>query len=531
MTGRRNEDMRKILRKAAIPAILAVSIGLPAVFLRINGIRLSEPAMEQAETARNLGWGRGYVTAVTRPAVFAPARDFSRQPAYHQPPLTTLLLTLFFRVVGPFDRAAAGASFAFFWLAGLALAAGVKKYFGILPALFCGLFYFSNAQLLQATVAGSGVFAESLLLIAAVFLALRPGGRPIADLALGAVLGLGTLAAPTWWWLAGGLAFFRVVVKADAGGRASGWRGKAWPTAAWIAGGILIVNIPWWIFLAASGRGGAPGYLYPDYKMFTSLFPDSSWWRVLNPAGAPTLRQLALKWRDGSLAAYHNLLAVSGTFLAPFFWLALVIRFGTKSRARLRLLVAAVCLLLVLEYVIGARRPENLLLIIPWAVALGSAVFERYRRELASFRPTLALFATGALILLNLYPFVGALRFTRIETSPPLSRQLAILGRELPADAVIVSDQPGKVAWYGLRPAVWLPDRLEQLPGMAANHERPFYLFLTPGSREYPHHRRAGRTAWADVYHGSGESPYWETLGVEWIPGDRLLAEIAFPTP
>lgn len=529
MTGR-NKDMRSILRKAVIPAVLAFSIGLPAVFLRINGISLSGPAMEQAETARNLGWGRGYVTAVTRPAVFAPGRDFSRQPAYHQPPFTTLLLTLFLRVVGPADRAAAGASLVFFWLAGLALAGGVKKYFGLLPALFCGLFYFSNAQLLQSAVSGSGVFAESLLLIVAVFLAARAGGGLIADLALGAVLGLGTLAAPAWWWLAAALAVCRAGIKTGAGGRASGWRKTAWRTAARIAGGVLIVNIPWWIFLASAGRGGAPGYLYPDYKMFTSLFPDSSWWRVLNPAAAPTLRQLAFKWRNGALAAYNNLLVVSGTFLAPFFWLALVIRFGTESRARLRLLVAAVCLVLVLEYVIGARRPENLLLIIPWAIALGSAVFDRYRRELASPRPILTSFATGVFVLLNLFPFAGALRFTRIEISPPLSRQLAVLGRELPADAVIVSDQPWKVAWYGLRPAVWLPDQLEHLTSMAANHDRPFFLFLTPRSREYPH-RRAGRIVWADVYYGSGVSPYWDTLGAEWIPGDRLLAEIAFPAP
>ena len=503
--------------------LLLVMVGLPALFIRVNGFDPSPAVLERAVLARGLARGGGYVAAVVRPAFFAPGRGLDRQPALHQLPLYPVLLSLFFRFAGDADRAVVAFSLLSFWLAGLVLVLAVGKFFDLSSAFLCGLFYFSSALLLGEVVSGSPLFLEVLLLTLVLLLAVRPLMGLFSYLLLGLLLGLGCLAATPWLGIAALVLVYRLRVELAGAGRLSR-RKAALKVVVGLGVGLAVVNLPWWLFRWLA-RGGSPLFFYPGLRSFTSSSPGPAWWREVGRlASFPTPRQLLAKWRETSRLVYENWLVFSGAYLAPFFWLSLLWRFKDARRSRLRFFVFACLLVFALEFLLGDRRPENLLVLVPWALALGAVVFNRLRllvpRSLFS-RVVLLVF-----VAVNLYPFLSALRFTKTLSPPPLSRRLLALGPALPERAVLVSDAPSEVAWYAGKPAVWLPAEVDYLSALAADRSWKYYLFLTPAALEHPSPR--GRPSWPEVYRGGGYSPFWKILGVEEFAGGRLLVEIAF---
>jgi len=423
-------------------------------------------------------------------------------------------------VAGDADRVVVAFSLLSFWLSGLLLVLVVWRFFDPSSAFLCGLFYFSSALLLGEVVSGSPLFLEVLLLTLVLLLAVRPLMGLFSYLLLGLLLGLGCLAATPWLGIAALVLVYRLRVELAAAGRPSR-RKSALKMVIGLLVGLAVVNLPWWLFRWLASRGGPSLFFYPALRSFTPASPGPFWWREVGRlASFPSLKALLAKWREASRLVYENWLFFSGAYLAPFFWLSLLWRFEDSRRSRLRFFVFACLLVFALEFLLGDRRPENLLVLVPWALALGAVVFNRLR--LLVPRPLFSRVVLVVFVAVNLYPFLSALRFTK-TLSP--SRLLA-LGPALPERAVLVSDAPSDVAWYVGKPAVWLPAEVDYLSALAADRSWKYYLFLTPAALEHPSPR--GRPSWPEVYRGGGYSPFWRILGTEEFAGGRLLVEIAF---
>ncbi|MFQ6099317.1 MAG: glycosyltransferase family 39 protein, partial [Armatimonadota bacterium] len=93
----------------AAVALLAGAVFLVAFGARFRGLRSSE-AMQQAQLARNVATGRGYVTQVISPLGLYFDRSVRNRSDVSTPPLGPLLMAIFFRAFGADDGVAALAS-------------------------------------------------------------------------------------------------------------------------------------------------------------------------------------------------------------------------------------------------------------------------------------------------------------------------------------------------------------------------------------------------------------------------------------
>jgi len=518
MDERKKYWRRRIGAGLVLAGLMAVPVGVSYHF---NGIRLSPEAMDNAQLARNVARGRGLVTGVIRPASLLFHEDISAHPDLYRPPLPALILAAAFRVFGASDRVVSLWALLLFWVDGLLAVFLARRALGSGGAFLSAALYFTNASLLDSVLQGDPYLLASLVFLVLLFFLYRTDNAPVSSLAAGLLCGAGYLSSGGWFWfgaaaLAGVYYFFRA---------AEGERFDLKRVSALIAGFLLPALFWWGRNLAAGGFLVSP-LRSAEYRMFTSSFPGDSLLRETVRevfTRGVGMKTLILKWWQGGESVYESLLFFTGSFAVVFFWPALFLPFPDRKWSRLRYFIFGCLVLGVAQFVVFARQAGDIRFLVPTAIPLAAAAFLFILEKMDPPRRIPRRWLIGLLIGLSLVPAVDQLRISRSPQDPTRQNCLRLRDR-IPAGEGVVADRPEAAAWYGDRPALWLPAEA----GVPAGFR---YLYLTPEAEDYPPVRRGNRAfSWPMVYRARGLSPYWEVEEYIPLPGDQFFCRIV-PAP
>lgn len=479
---------------------VSVGIAIMALVLiemagQFRGLR-HERAMDQAQLARNIARGEGFVTSVLRPLelaerikrenggvlrVSAVAAD--KMPETRQAPLYPLALAGVFKLTfQDFDYAMGKGEggvqhyfperiIAGFGLLCLLGAAGFmyalgRSLFDTKAAVLGVLLFLGADSVWQLSLGGLDACFMMLLLTASLWAWHRAmlveedeaGGNPIGWVALGAGLqALMALGRYGWWWV--GLAsaivaffFFR------NRGLAVGVVLVMWlvlPTI-WFARNMMVSGNPlgmaFWVPLEG-----------------TDLFTGESLWTYFRPeTGRATLKKFVGRMLTNSRGWLEVYPIVSGSLVgACFFLVALLHRFRRPRAEAIKWWTLGAAVLAVMGGALGhvggfaVEDPANMLAIFAPILALYGAamllvVVDRAQLEIVEIRRALITLA----ILLNAAPL--GLRILPPQEPPVcwppyLGQVIKLAGSFFEKNEVVASDMPEALAWYADRRTLLLP--------------------------------------------------------------------------
>lgn len=511
----------KFKTAAGVFLIISLMVIPSWLWFHFNGISLSPEAMDCAQLARNITRGNGFTTDFIRPASLIFIERISGHPDLYNPPLYSWLLSMAFRIAGSSDKVMILFSLSLFWLTGILIVILARVIFNSLTALLSAVIYFTNAILLNSVLKGSPVLLESLLFVGLVYLLYNRKQNYLSYGLIGLFCGVAYLSSYIWlWFLAPVIIYLFLTSGGLTGGKLN------FKTVAYFATGFVLVVIGWWWrnwqvtgnpFFDLGGSG---------YKMFTSLFPGSSLLRETTLQlfdRAPSLKQLLLKWVEGSELVYRQLIFFTGSFLSSFFWITLITPFKDRRWSRIRFFIFGCLLMGVCRYIIYGRRVDDLNLLIPVAILSGTAAFHMIWQKLPPSKKAIKRSLLVLFLGLNIFPFINQLQLTPLTASPTKSNLIRI-GSQIAEGEVIISDLPWAAAWYGEMSSLWVPVRPDEVSELLAHFPMIKYIYLTPEIAEYS--LPVSRIAWLGIYQTRNRSPFWTTGEIISLPGEQFFSRI-----
>ena len=486
---------------------------------------MSPEAMDQAQLGRNIAEHQGYKTWVIRPLSIhllqekALANGTSpngllkwAHPDLENPPVYPLLLAGMFKVLPakyswgtaaepavlhrlPPEQAISWLNLGLFFIVVFQVYRLGRELFDPTVALLASTVTFGTELLWRFVYSGLSTMLVLVLVLflARVMVALDRAGRaepPVGPrrpllLALLAGLTLGVLFLTRY---STGLlllpALFFVLFYGGS---------RRWPSAALMVLAFALLVCPWlyrnW-HLCGKPLGTAGFALFAD----TESFPDDKLERSFDPQlGEGTANEAAAKIITNSLELLQSdLPRYAGNWLAAFFLVGLLVPFRDPTLRRLRwFLMLSIVVLFVaqaagkthLSKLVPLVNSENLLVLAsPLIYLFGSAMFglllDRVHfpflliRSIVHFT-ALMLFSLPLVVALgsDVLAIPGFVPRRQYPLADPPYRPTVI--RELcdysPANALLASDVPWAVAWYGNRTTAWLPLHVQD------GHKEDFY--------------------------------------------------------
>jgi len=459
-------------------------------------------AIDAAQVGRQISEGHGFSTDFIRPIAIKYQLPGGRFPELYQAPLYPLVLGLLFSFLPATDRTVALVSCVFFLLTIGLVFLLAKPMFGRRVAALCALLLGLNFALWSLALSGAStalwIFLTTLLLL--VFN--RHRGNLRASFGGGLLFGLSLLTEYTSIFLL--LPFLWLAYKL-------GRERKGLHPLLFFAG-CLMIFAPWGIrnYLLT----GSPLFTLRAYSLamfmapvpgFTPTYPNFSVLREIGLADGSLMgfllahpREMGIKFLSGMLSLYNGIPVLFGIYALPFFIAGMLQR---TDEARLRMMKGTAYLLLAF-LIIGAALMtgayELLSPLAPIVVILSGAVFWNMLQS-RNFAPKAKGLAVGVLLLAAGIPAIANL------LTPTLARKYTdvnmnqYLDRALPATAIVASDTPWDVAWYGKRTSIWLPNTANpkndqpldptQMPEFAkidGPEHRVKAIFLTSNLYSYP---------------------------------------------
>jgi hypothetical protein len=444
-------------------------------------------AMDYGQLARNLSRNEGYVTRIVRPFQIgyfkergaAPLNPTTgTQPELFTPPGYPYVLATVFKLVrpnfeiGPGTRSVKADRLLMIvgwgcFLAGLVLLYLLaRELFDHRAAVLSCFMYVFCDPLLDAAVSGLELNWLAVLFLVAAY---------------------GVVKAEKW----------------EAAGQGAAWTYGALAVSALAVGvGILTryafaaVAIPLLVYVAISfpkGRWGRVGLCALLMLLVVAPWGVRNWKVARAPfgltpyllfegtgAGTPseikpgqlqrslTTEGLRMRWttltRQAILNAHTvyrgDLKDLGGNFLFAFFLVSLLHRWRREEVYRLRRFVFWAVLFGAVWVCVAGSGPRNFLTVfMPLVIIYGSAFFYVMFERLQLRTRILRAGVVGAFGVLNAIPVVyTVLPPTTTLPYPPVDGGIcASVCRLFKADATVASDIPWAVAWYGDRPALWIP--------------------------------------------------------------------------
>jgi len=489
-------------------------------------------AIDAAQVGRQISEGHGFSTDFIRPIAIKYQLPGGRFPELYQAPLYPLVLGLLFSFLPATDRTVALVSSAFFLLTIGLVFLLAKPLFGRRVAALCALLLGLNFALWSLALSGAStalwIFLTTLLLL--VFN--RHRGNLRASFGCGLLFGLSLLTEYTTLFLL--LPFLWLAYRLG--------RERKWLHPVLFFAGCLLIFAPWGIrnYLLT----GSPLFTLRAYSLamfmapvpgFTPTYPNYSILREIGLADGSLLgfllahpREMGIKFLSGMLSLYNGIPVLFGIYALPFFIAGMLQR---TEEARLRMMKGATYLLLAF-LIIGAALMtgayELLSPLAPMVVILSGAVFWNMLQS-RNFAPRARSVAVGVLLVAAAIPAIASL----LTPTPPrefTEVSLQQLDRALPATAIVASDAPWDVAWYGHRTSIWLPNTANP------KADQPFDPTQTPefARIDGPQHRvnailltRDLKTSYSFTEHLLG----WQTMRyvprgfkfLTWLPGGEGL--------
>ncbi|NQU09356.1 tetratricopeptide repeat protein [bacterium] len=473
----------RILTYAALVAI-PVFVALVTVATKFQGLS-SPQVLDHAQLARHVAAGDGYVTSVLRPMSLAVQPTYADHPDLLNAPVQPTLLALVYAIGGASDTATATLG-VLLWLAMLWLTYLVARvWFSHITAMLALLFCLSGVASLTMAVNGLPSPLMAITVLAAVW-AVVPRARddsgsvrelPAWRVVLaGAICGLAVLTNYLLVVLVGVLGAY-LAISRQRKGRVlvlflAGFVGCLAP---WVVRNLWVSGAPvprlWWMCLLTATRS----------------YPGETIWRLMSVPQHPLLfllvhpvevaRKVVL-----NLAQYRStLLQVVDPVVVLFVVAGLL---GETRGARTRGLLAVVLGGLVVTVLAGCLVAADATLVAAWLPLLAIVAAANLRNWLqqrvtrwyfggiarppshaglpAWGRVNIPVNVVRGLIVLVVigwcsFQLLLFLMLTRPPGDPRYAQRFGPLTNEVPADAVILTDQPALVAWFADRCAVGLP--------------------------------------------------------------------------
>ena len=410
-------------------------------------------AMDAAQVGRQISEGRGFTTQFLRPLSLAKVGAASRHPDLDNAPLYPLLLGIAFNVARPDDRTVAFVSMAFGFLTALASYFLARRLIGPRGAWLAAVLVALQAELLRVSLSGLSVSLLAFVVTLLFVVILKHRGTATWSLLCGAVCALAYLTE--YAALALALPALGVMLV--------GQRSQRLRHAALFVVGFAIIAAPW--LLRNWAVSGTPFSGMETYSLatYTTTYPEMSLHRKVDPTEGTALSFLAAHPRQVArkLLVNMGLLEASlppmyGLYLLPLVGLALFLDLGGKGGNRIKWGLVAGVLCLGGAVAAGEPRFELLTALLGVAGAVGASAFFA---GLGARGLSGKVRAGAAAAVLAVAAFPLALAALLPPTGdPPDRRNLQYLGRALPEQALVVTDQPWAVAWYSRLPAVWTPE-------------------------------------------------------------------------
>ncbi len=493
---------------------------LLVIAAKFQGLR-EVVAMDHAQLARHLASGDGFVTSVIRPLSLAFHAELRNHPDLYNGPVHPLVVALFFKGFQPTERVAAGAGATLWVISVWATFLVGRRWFGPAPAALAALFYAANIAMISGTVEALPHPTAAIAVLLEVWAAfpdprdVRPAAEPAepAELPAWRVVLVGVACAVA------ALTHHLLVTVAIV----LGWhvvtisprRGRA---LALFLAGFLGLLAPWALRTAFLTR--SPLFNLRWYEVFINTFaaPGESIWRITAPPHHPLLfpfrhpLQFALKTLGGVMDFRREFLFVIEPVVGFLFVAALLNQAGRREWVRLLWATGAGLLLLMLGACMLRTEPALLLAWSPVLCVLAAYhltvwVTDRigplaFGDRIVSRRWTRGGVYTLALTLVGV-PLGYYVLVSRPGNDPRLGERVVVLEQRLRPGRPVLTNQPELVAWYARRPAIWLPQREEDLLTLEKTFDPlPASYMVSAGPRAYRPDEPGGWWFWLATVRG-----------------------------
>lgn len=437
---------------------MGVGVWLTYYWTHFQGLWAPD-AMRYAGIAEKLVDGKGFLDCQVWPRQLL----YNPQPPFYAnriPPLHPAIISLLFMAFGVHESMVALASGIFFVLSVPLVALLARELFGNEVALLSGVILLLDRTVLQYSISGLTEVTFGFFLILSVFLLVK--GHPGFT---GVAFAVAYLTRP------GAVVFLFPLVAYVALSR------KAWADVATFLAGFLVFVSPYLIWRYV--RFGDP-FLEVDASLLlvnTSIFPGATIVRSLEPVsiigqvlahpGAVLLKTI------GGLQGYYNsFFRLTNPYLLALFVVALL-RFGNDKRfgGPVRKTCVLVFALFAVDGIVSAATsPEEGLRffvpLLPFVAIFASALLVSLLREQ---RVTQSVFAAACLLVAVFvtWPTFYYDYHRGDKVTYPYNSAWATFGNVLRTktadNAIVISDIPNELCWYGNRQVLDLPLSLEDV--------------------------------------------------------------------
>lgn len=323
-------------------------------------------------------------------------------------------------------------------------------------------------------------------------------------LAIGLLLGLGTLTRYAFGWLAVPVLVYLVVFCAL----------RRWRIFTLVLGVFLLVLTPWiWRNVAVSGTPfGTAGYAIVDgtyslteNRLQRSLEPD---FRGVNLTGL--LYKLSLNTRE---IFQDELPKLGGSWVSALFLTGLLLSFRSLALRRLRYFLLGTLLLFTLVQALGKTQlsvdaptfnSENLLvLLVPLVFIYGVGLFFQLVDQMNLKVRELRYLIVGIFGILACLPMLYLAltpKTSPLNYPPYFPPAIQTVSKSMKPSELIMSDIPWAVAWYGDRQSIWITANADSQFFAVHDFLKPVRaLYLTPqttDSRFLSQWIRPGEKSW-----------------------------------
>ena len=504
--------------KLILVAVFGVPILIVLVALAKFAGLADATALNNAQLARHIAAGHGFVTSALQPLAVTLTGAGQTPPDVVSPPVQPALLAATFCLTGAKAKVVAAVGLGL-WLLTVWLVFLIAQYWwNWRVAALAALFYICTLTGLLTAAAGLPQPIMALLVlgaVGAVFPKASNANEGNLNLAFwqpvvaGLLCGLATL---TDYRLAPVALVLGVFLFATQTRRMT--------VLAWFVGGLLLVLMPWVIRnLMVSGR--LFGLYWYGALENTGEFPGATIWQLTNVPKHPVLSllvhplDLARKIAFG-FAQSTRAVGRLGTVVV---FLGAVALFGAPAKsARRRLAGLAISGMVLTVLLSSLTRPEGRLLL-AWAPVLGCVAAAQLvawvRANVNTFSTENGRVRLNALVLRSL-AYLGIVALTAGPAalqfaSTNFGRRLdpagvAAIKQRIPATGVVLTDAPAFVAWYLNRPALLLCQRESDLAEMEKQAGKIAGGYFSPALGQLPQWEQGDWWGWAassrGVYRG-----------------------------
>ncbi len=474
-----------------------VLIGLAVIFFylifmagQFYGLT-DENAMDYAQVAQNLAQGEGFTTNFIKPISLTRNTSLDRHPDLTYPPLHPWLTSLVMRAIGTNDQAAALASGIPFLLTVPLVFVFTGWIFDRRTAWLAAALHFTNIEILVYAISGLEVCLLSLWLLVLFMVLYQYPQRRDRQPALAGAVGLliGLIYLTKYIWVVVLIPVFIYLYFSTSTEDHTRLRTLL------VAAIVFAVVISPWCYRNYQVSGN-PFFTWRWYEitMHTRTTPGLTLYRSLpekltNPVTYALIHPMEIyeKLRAGVVNLYGVPARIAGVYATPLFIVAILVPLGTENFERLRYLLYAILVLMIVALLFVAAASRLLYPVAPLLTVVAAAFFFRILLPLVQdyvtpLRRRYTALGIAVLMLLHTTPLLFALTIRRRpgERLPiQHSQDWAVQAKEL-GGAPIITDQPWLLAWHNDMTVIWLPKTGTDLKRIQQRVGQLPWMLLTP---------------------------------------------------